>query len=571
MVKTDLLALKAIIEKEVFVENKDAQIGVHEEPDAWIFDFRKVLMRGEVAELISNIFYERYKGLYPFQLCTLEVGGIPLLVSLINKFYSSGQRDINGFFVRKSRKKTGLLNMIEGTIMKEKRIMLVDDTMNSGDSFWRQIEVLESLGYRVDTVWSVIRYRDLDFYTRFRNRGIKVESLFTLDDFTSVLGPRVMNIVSEIKIRVNPFTTKWIFRSERPSLNYVNPKSQPLLDNDTIYVGSDNQTFWAVRQIDGSVKWSFKIGPHLKMKSIFSSPTLYDNLVIFGAYDGNVYALDRETGKRIWVSFEADWVGSSPAVASELGLVFIGLEFGLFRKHGGIVALDVRTGKTVWHDYSHSALTHASPTYIPYHEQVVIGSNEGIVRMYDAQTGGLMWKFTTFGGAEYDVRVDAGFGKGEIKLGIAYDDKRDLLVFGATDGFLYILERRTGHLIHHHRTEFAIWGTPCIHSGRVYFTSLDKHLRCIDLDSLSIQFEKNIDGTRLFGSPVVIDGKLYVGTNGARLYEIDPMTGEALGYFQAIERITNSVTKNEETGRFFLPTYANEIICLERTVKEDAG
>lgn len=58
---------------------------------------------------------------------------------------------------------------------------------------------------------------------------------------------------------------------------------------------------------------------------------------------------------------------------------------------------------------------------------------------------------------------------------------------------------------------------------------------------------------------------LYVGTNAGRLHEINPLTGEQLGYFQAIERITNSVIYNTESKRYFLPTYANEIICLQRT------
>ncbi len=559
-----IAALKSIIEKEVFVRKKDAYASILENPEAWIFDFRRVLMRGDVSNLIASTFYETYRGEYPFQLCALEVGGIPLLMSIVNKFYTNEYRDINGFFIRKSRKKTGLLNMIEGKIIPEKKIILVDDTMNSGDSFWRQIIVLEELGYKVDTVWSIIRYRDTNFYTRFHNRGIKIKSLFTLNDFTEALGPRVKNIAPDIKIRTSPFETKWIFRSEKPSLNYVNPKSQPILDEDTIYVGSDNRTFWAIDQADGSVRWSFSVGRHVKKKSIFSSPALCNDLVIFGAYDGNLYALDKKSGKQRWVSFEADWIGSSPVVAPELGLVFVGLEFGLFKKHGGIAALDVRTGITIWIDRSHRALTHASPTYITSHEQVVIGSNEGVVRLYDARSGELQWEFTTFGGAEFDTTIDAGFGKGEIKMAIAYDSDHDYLVFGATDGFLYILERQSGYLVHHYKADFAIWSTPFVHKGKVYFTSLDKHVRCMDLASFELQFERNLDGTRLFGSPVVIGEKLYVGTNAARLHELDLKTGESLGYYQTLERITNTLVRNEKTGMFFLPTYANEIICLER-------
>jgi len=568
----EIKKLKEIIKKQVFVTNKGQQIFDYANPDAWIFDFRRIFLNGEAANLIGKIFFSLFKDRYPFQLGTLEIGGVPLVTTLMNTLYEKGNTDVSAFFVRKSRKKTGLLQMIEGSVNPDQKIILVDDTMNSGDSFWRQIEVLEDLGFRVDTVWSIIRYRDMEYYTRFHNRGIKVESLFTLDDFTTELGSRVRNLPKKgAEPPKMPFQTKWTFKSSNPSLGYVVPKSQPIIDEDTIYVGSDNETFWAVHQIDGTVKWSFKVGPHTKKKSIFSSPMFYKNLVVFGSYDGNVYALNKETGKRVWVSFEADWVGSSPAVAQDLSLVFIGLEFGLFRRHGGIVALNANTGETVWTDYSHSALTHASPKYIEQYEQVAIGSNEGIVRLYDARTGKLYWKFTTFGGAEFDYAADNGFGNGEIKQSIAYDGEHDYLIFGATDGFLYILNRENGHLIHHHKCHFAIWGTPCVHDGKVFFTSLDKRVRCIDLGTLELLFEKEVDGTRIFANPTIIDGRLYIGTNGARLHEIDPETGASLGYFQAIERITNAVVKNEKTGRYFLPTYANEIVCLERTQSEESG
>ena len=79
--------------------------------------------------------------------------------------------------------------------MENVPIILVDDLMNAGNSFWRQIEVLENLGHKVDTVWSILRFRDIDYYTRFHNRNINIVSIFDLDDFTEVLGEKVSNLV----------------------------------------------------------------------------------------------------------------------------------------------------------------------------------------------------------------------------------------------------------------------------------------------------------------------------------------------------------------------------------------
>jgi outer membrane protein assembly factor BamB len=193
------------------------------------------------------------------------------------------------------------------------------------------------------------------------------------------------------------------------------------------------------------------------------------------------------------------------------------------------------------------------------------------MRMYDAVSGDLVWSFTTFGGSEYDASSNMGFSDGDIKEAAVYDNKRDWILFGSMDGFLYILERSTGHLVHHEKCQFAVWGTPLLYKNFVYYSSLDKQLRCLDLDTLSIVFSKNVDNTRIFASPTIINERLYIGTNAGRLHELDPNTGEELGYFQALERITNTPVYNPATQTYFLPTFANEIITLKRkTSKHDA-
>lgn len=562
---TDRESLKKIIAEKVFVLNRDEQIENQANPDAWLFDFRRILMNGKVAHLISDIFFEDFNKKYPFQLGALEIAGVPLVTSLMTKFFYRGVEDINAFFIRKSRKKSGLMRMIEGTLEAEKKIILVDDILNSGNSFWRQVEILEKLGYSVDTIWCILRFRDLSYYKRFTDRGIKIESLFTLDDFTDRLGKGVALLVDTAPTPpVMPFTPKWIFSSPNPNYGYVIPKSQPVLDENKLYVGADNKTFWALNQLDGSVAWKYTVGPKSLGKSIFSNPALFKNLVIFGSYDGNIYALNKDTGKREWVCFEADWVGSSPAIAPDLEMVFVGLEFGLFRKRGGVIALDAKTGKTIWVDTKHPSYTHGSPLYIPETKQVAIGSNDGVMRLYEAKTGTLIWAFTTDGGALRDPEKDQGFGQGDIKEQPVYCRAHDYLIFGSIDNHLYILNRKDGRLIKKYACEFGIYSSPYVYKNKVYFTSLDKTLTCLDLTTLEVVFRMNVDDTRIFSTPTVINDRLYVGTNGGKLHELDPLTGKKLGYFQAIERITNTLTYNPVSKNYFLPTYANEIICLER-------
>jgi outer membrane protein assembly factor BamB len=72
--------------------------------------------------------------------------------------------------------------------------------------------------------------------------------------------------------------------------------------------------------------------------------------------------------------------------------------------------------------------------------------------------------------------------------------------------------------------------------------------------------------TRIFASPRILNGSLFVGANDARMYEINPENGKLLNSFQVTERITNPVLMNPETGVLFLQTYANEVFCLKNKI-----
>ena len=320
--------LKKIIVNEVFItQDKERIVEPTGENAQWLFDFRRVLLRGDVLDLVAGLFWERCKDITPFQVGGVEVAAIPLIAALVLKAKEKGV-PINGFFIRKSRKKQGLMRMIEGGLTEEK-VILVDDLMNSGGSLMRQVKILEELGKKVVVVLTVLRFRDSEYYKYFHDKGIEVQSIFTLDDFGDSL--QVKNLVDKKDGLVPmPFKAVWCFKSENPNYFYVVPKSAPIGDDKKIYFGADNGNFWAINHIDGSVAWKYKIGFHAKGKYIFSSPAMSKDLVYFGAYDGNLYALNKETGKPKWIFMEADWIGSSPCIAPHLNLIFVGLEFGLW-------------------------------------------------------------------------------------------------------------------------------------------------------------------------------------------------------------------------------------------------
>ena len=538
-----LIRLKRLIQEQVFVRwDKERIVDEYGNEIRWLFDFRKVLLWPEVLEDLSYAFRECFKDEFPVQIGGLETAAIPIITGLIVNLTHQGIRT-TGFFIRKSRKKVGLLRMIEGEVGDEK-IILVDDLMSGGNSLIRQVEIIESLGKKVHAVFIVLRFHDIAYYKYFHERGIKIVSLFSLDDFKDSLHMTNLPDKNEIQPQM-PFKVEWCVRSERPNYFYVVPKSAPAIDDSRVYFGTDSGIFWAINQLDGSAVWKYRVGLQSKGKYIFSSPAIYKNFVYFGSYDGNFYALDKETGKREWMFMDADWISSSPCVASELGLVFVGLEFGFWNKKGGIVALDAETGKEKW-KYLVSGAVNSSPAYSKENNVVVCGSNNFSVYGFNPKNGKLLWEYKT---------------EGEIMESFAFDEKCGVVCFGSFDKNLYVLKTTTGTLVHKIETGAGIYSTPIIYKDYVYVASLDKMIYCINLDTGAVVWKFATKG-RIFASPEIAEGKLYIGSNDARLYELDPLTGKNTAFIQVTERITNKIAYNAKTKRFFLPTFANEIYCL---------
>ncbi len=541
--------LKAEIARRVFVRGTTARITSQMgEPQDWLFDFRRLTLDGEALARIADLFLDETEELGTVQWGGIETASLPLITACVMRAKERG-RTARGFYIRKSRKKSGLRNNVEGEVSDDP-IILVDDLMNSGLSFMQQVRLLEEHGKRVVAVCVILRYRDLEAYEELSRRGIRIISLFTLDAFDPSLSSTLASQLPPA-LPPQPFEVLWRFRPPHFEGLYVIPHSAPVLDEGRLYFGADDGTFWCLDQETGTIVWSFKVPFGTQGKFTFSTPAIFEDLVIFGAYDGNLYALNKTTGVRVWTYFDADWIGSSPAIAHDLGFVMIGLEFGLPGRQGGVAALDATTGTVMWCVRDIPDFVHASPAYSPRCGLVVCGANDGVMRAYDAKTGKLRWSFKT---------------GGDIKYGAAFTADETLVAFGSFDGCVYVLETASGRLRHRFDTMASIFSTPLFDGDLLYAASLDKHLYCFDVRSGETRFARNTYA-RIYATPVIYGNALYIGANNGRLFRLSKETGAITGIFQATERIVNKIAYNPAIGRLFVPTFANEIYCLTEPQK----
>lgn len=93
--------------------------------------------------------------------------------------------------------------------------------------------------------------------------------------------------------------------------------SSPAIAEETIYVGSEDETLLAVNRLNGELRWEYETnGP------VRSSPAVGQEAVYVGGTNGNVYAVNRGDGTERWTFRTGNWVDSSPALID--GLVVVG-------------------------------------------------------------------------------------------------------------------------------------------------------------------------------------------------------------------------------------------------------
>ena len=511
------------------------------EKGKWFFNFKKNICTSDFIDLYTEEFVSKYKSHYPFQVCGLESTALPLIGAIAQKMNSINM-PINAFYIRKSRKKDGLLNIIEGKVLNTK-IISVDDIVNSGSTLIKQYEVLSKINKKIDIAFSVISYRDNKYYEDFYKKyKIKVETVFNLSEVREELNIDELEVKEE-KPKINKYKIKWMLNGDNFNYFYVNPKSSPIVYNNNIYYGRSDGKFLCVNA-DGIITWSHNINYGAMGKFLFSTPLIYKNTVIFGAYDGNVYCLDTDTGKVKWVNFDCDWVGSSPDISIKNNLVYIGAEYGLWRKRGGLIAVSVDTGELVWAYRDMPEYTHSSPLCVDKLNMVFCGSNDGFLYAFDNKGGKLIWK------------VECG---GSVKHRPAYSE--GLIVVADNINCVTAFDKN-GKKIWEHKMFFGSYCTPKILDGKVYVTSFDKYIYCLDLESGSLIWS-NQTSSRIFSSVEIIDNNIYFGSNSGILYEMDKNIGEIISEQIFPERITDKVAYSKDLNTLYVLDYVGNLYSLD--------
>lgn len=319
------------------------------------------------------------------------------------------------------------------------------------------------------------------------------------------------------------FDLKWRFKTGGKV------RSSPAVVAGSVLFGSEDGNLYCLKTADGSVRWKFATGGDLS-----SSPAIADGAVFLTVADGRIYSLDLATGQSRWAIKTGepipwlygkgkiqtwDYWQPSPVVADNM-LYAASLD-------GKVRALDPKTGMAKW-QFDTAAPIRATPAVSA--GMVYAADMNGRLHALDAATGAEKWHAET---------TLAGFASGEIQSSPAV--AAGTVFFGARDGYLHAVDAATG------REKWKLshdgsWvnTSPAISEGLVFCGSSDgRFVQAVDVQTGKEKWRVTVKD-RVFSSPAVADGKVYVATHGADILALEAASGKQLGQVQTEGAIQSS-------------------------------
>jgi len=337
-------------------------------------------------------------------------------------------------------------------------------------------------------------------------------------EWTRFRGPNGLG-VSDSKSIPTAWTDKdYRWRVVIPGESHYNP----VFWDDKIFLESSlpdakERMILCLKKEDGSEVWNRKVAlsknPKHTLNSFASSTPAVDKDRVYALFaDTEKYLVKAwdHAGKELWTvnlgPFESQHgLGTSPVIYDDHLIVANDQDGDSF-----IVALDVKTGKTVWKCPRHGVkqnTAYGTPTILERKglpTQILTTSNAHGISSLDAKTGAMLWEAHVF-----DKRaVSSPVVVGDLVFGTC----------GSGGGGNYVAAVKLGgkgdvtssHLAYMVKGSAPYVPTMVSSGERLFWIADDGVASCIEPGTGRIVWKERVgDKVNFYGSPVLIDGRIY--------------------------------------------------------------
>lgn len=277
------------------------------------------------------------------------------------------------------------------------------------------------------------------------------------------------------------------------------------IDKTTLYV-SYGTAVYALDVESGSELWHFP-AEAVRTLSFYAPPSLTDGgLVIVGGYDNSVYSLDAETGSLSgWASpFEdaRDRIIGAPLIIEDKVLVP--------SADGNLYAIDADSGEPVWQE-PFQASENSGPLWsspVVDQETIYLATLDHHVYAIDLSTGEEIWRTLDLGGAIADSPT--------ISDG--------LVLVGTFGDSMIALDSSDGKVQWTFDTAGWVWSSPVVFDGIAYLGDTAGIAYAVKVENGNELWQKSIDGA-IGASPAVDENAVYFVTETGVVHAANPTTG----------------------------------------------
>ncbi|WPU92699.1 PQQ-binding-like beta-propeller repeat protein [Mucilaginibacter sabulilitoris] len=311
---------------------------------------------------------------------------------------------------------------------------------------------------------------------------------------------------------------------------------------DKLILTDTKGLIYALNRNTGKRVWSYATGG-----KIYSTPYVSGNYVVAGSSDKYIYCISAVTGKLVWKSAAEKAVVASPVIKNNV--VFIGASDGHFR------AFQLTTGKLLWDFDQVKGFIVTRP--LIYQDKIYFGCWANDFYALDIATGKLVWKWSN------------GSSNRMFSPAACYPVATGGRIFiVAPDQYMTSLDASTGKMqwrsrVPHNRVRESMGLSG--DSSLVYAKTMDGQLLGISTktDSLQIAWKASLQlPYELAPSAIVEDeGVIYVPTHSGIAYAVDRQSGNVLWKHKVSNCLVNPILPFHKT--VYVSTMDGKIDCLQ--------
>jgi len=290
----------------------------------------------------------------------------------------------------------------------------------------------------------------------FKTGGAVYSSPAIGSDGTIYVGSRDAKIYA-----VNPNgTKKWEFATGASEFGVV--ASPSIGQSGTVYIGSHDGNMYALNGQTGGKQWEFPTGG-----KIWATPAVNpDGSILFGSMSGKFYRLKGATGEVLWEIDTESKIESSASIGfPEHKLVFFGTT------EGDLLALNVETGKEKWR-YRTGSIGDGTPV-LSMNNTLYVANDVGQVFALDEFLGFKKWQ----------SRIARPVNEIKSLCSSPMIGADGTILIGSWNHRVYRLDGETGRIIWNVKTKNHVTSTPLMAlDGTLYFGSMDGWLYALKTD-----------------------------------------------------------------------------------------